>query len=624
MRASPAADLVVETRPALRISTRSVWSDHIWHLDGHRPGANRSDFSLDWGFALADDSRFSDPQWTGWREAAKLFLWSLKLDPPPGRRNVHESTIVSVFKALRMLIRWMAEQGYRSFADLDRDACDRFMAAMAQRPGSGSGKSLKTTTLRTYADLLTRLYLQGAKFSEVAIADPFPGIVPQFVRRDRGWLPHTPDAVAVPLVSAALRLIGQPADDIIALQTMAQTAYDDALAEGISQTKAGFIVTDAIAPFTFATLPGEETPWHEAPVTSTKQVRYLADRIYDACFVVIAYLVGARVSEILGLQTGCIKQHPSGDGGENFAYLSGQIYKTARGHDGEAHRWVAPAPVERAVHVMERLTARLRVQSRRSDLFLVMASTGLVGPAARINLPVVMTIISRLNNHFAPFIGLPDHEGEPWHLNTHQGRKTFARFVGKRDRTGLHALQTHFGHVTRAMTDRGYIGTDFALDDLIDRHAQEETRAGLEEVLTATALAGKGGRMVAARSQFRGRTRDGDVQAYVGFLMEETDLRLGVCHWGYCVYRVETAACCGDERGPNPVLRTESTCLSCANFAVTARHRPVWQARRDRNAGLLDQPGLDPISRRLAETRIAECDRILGDLDHAKGDRDGA
>ena len=106
--------------------------------------------------------------------------------------------------------------------------------------------------------------------------------------------------------------------------------------------------------------------------------------------------------------------------------------------------------------------------------------------------------------------------------------------------------------------------------------------------------------------------------------MEETDLRLGVCDWGYCVYRVETAACFGDEKGPNPVLRTESTCLACANFAVTARHRPVWQARRDRNTDLLGHPGLDPVSRQLAETRIAECDRILGELDHAKDVRHGA
>lgn len=82
---------------------------------------------------------------------------ALKLDPPPGRRNVHESTIVSVFKTLRTLIRWMEVQGYRRFADLDRDGCDRFLAAMAQRPGSKRGKMLKATTLQTYVNLLTRL-----------------------------------------------------------------------------------------------------------------------------------------------------------------------------------------------------------------------------------------------------------------------------------------------------------------------------------------------------------------------------------------------------------------------------------------------------------------------------------
>jgi hypothetical protein len=120
--------------------------------------------------------------------------------------------------------------------------------------------------------------------------------------------------------------------------------------------------------------------------------------------------------------------------------------------------------------------------------------------------------------------------------------------------------------------------------------------------------------MIAARSRFRGRTRDGDVQAYVTFLMQETDLRLGVCDWGYCVYRAETSACFGGDKGPNPALRTESTCLSCANFAVTAKHRPVWEGRRARNVKLLEETALDPTSRALAETRIVECNRILAEL----------
>jgi hypothetical protein len=187
--------------------------------------------------------------------------------------------------------------------------------------------------------------------------------------------------------------------------------------------------------------------------------------------------------------------------------------------------------------------------------------------------------------------------------------------VGKRDRTGLHALQGHLGHLSRVMTDRGYVGTDFALDELIDRHAQEETRAALEELLTATALGGRSGRIIAGRSQFRGRTRDGNLQSYVNFLMAETDLRLGVCDWGYCVYRQETSACLGSEKGPNPVLRTESVCAACVNFAVATKHRPVWEARRARNVALLEQPALDPQSSALAIARVGECDRILAQLD---------
>jgi len=240
------------------------------------------------------------------------------------------------------------------------------------------------------------------------------------------------------------------------------------------------------------TLDNEEAPWH-APAVSTKRVRFLVERIYDACFVTIAYLVGARVSEIISLEVGCIERHASADGSETFAYLCGRIYKTAPGPEGDPHRWVAPAPVVRAVEVLERLSEPLRRRTGRPELWLGMPGHGIVESRA-VKVPSVATMTVRLNRHFAPFIGLPPHrDGRPWHLTTHQGRKTFARFVGRRDRTGLHALQAHYGHVSRIMTDRAYVGTDFDLAELIDAQAMEETRAALEELLTATRLAGKGG-----------------------------------------------------------------------------------------------------------------------------------
>ena len=604
--------------PDERVSSRSYWKDTVWHLDGIRPAAHRGDFSLDWGFPVGQEM-LTDPARAPWCEAAKTFLWSLKVDPPAGRTAAHDGTLVVRFKHLRLLMRWMASQGYGRFSDLDRTASQRFLTAVAARIGR-TGKPLKLSSLQHYRRLLQLLYQQGAHYPQVAIEDPFPGVGPRESgshQSEKEWLPYTPDAVAVALVSGALRLLGIPAEEVIALQRKAQCAYDEGLSHGLSQTKVGFVVVEALADFSFSLLPDEQLPWHTAPVTSTKEVRQLVDRIYEACFVTIAYLVGARVSEILGLQTGCIEHRWSTANNERFAYLVGRIYKTAKGDEGEMHRWMAPPAVERAIAVLEQLSEPLRRRTGRADLWLTMNSSGLLGPGALITLPCGSTVIRRLNEGFGPYLNLPPEQGKPWHLTTHQGRKTFARFVGKRDRTGLHALQAQLGHVSLAMTDRGYVGTDFALDELIDRHVQEETRAALEELLTATALGGNGGRTIARRSPFRGRTRDGNVQAYVDFLMAETDLRLGVCDWGYCVYRQETSACLGEEKGPNPVLRTESVCATCANFAVIGKHRPVWETRRAHNAKLLEQPALDPQSRALAQARIAECDRILGQLDQS-------
>jgi integrase len=607
----------VDSIQDVRVSTASVWSDRVWQFDVTVPGTVRSDVALDWGFVLADGSRFTDPHWMPWCEAAKLFLWTLRVDPPAGHRRARDSSLVHAFQQLRVLIRWMAGEGYRCFADLDRDAAERFLAAVKARTGR-KGRALSRTTLSGYASLLNVLYLQrdqlqDAPTEDLLAADRLRLLAGRWFQH-RGSLPSTPDDVAVPLVSAAIRLLGSPADDIIALRDLAHAAVKDATSRQLDQHTTDVHVRFALARFIFSTAEDEERPWRAEAVTNLTAVEFLESRLYDACFIVIAYLVGARVSEILGLKAGCIVEHPSADGTETFRYLSGRIYKTADSPAGQLHRWVAPAPVARAVTVLERLSEPVRRCAGRDELWLMPAADG----DGSFHVRRSGNLIGHLNGPFAAFIGLPLHDGRPWHLTPHQGRKTFARFVGRRDRTGLHALAAHFGHVTRIMTDASYVGTDFELGDLVDAEMLDETRAALEELLTATQLAGKAGRTIAARSRFRGRTRDGDVKEYVNFILRETDMRLGVCDWGYCVYRRESAACLGGDSGPNPVLRTQSTCAGCANFAVTERHRAVWAARRQRNNALLVHPALDAESRALAAARVNECDRILAELDQTQ------
>lgn len=576
-----------------RVSSRSVFADDLWHLDITIPGSVLSEFTLDWTFALDDGSSFANGRWQLLQLAAKTFLWSLAADPPSGRPGHRTGTLVGQYHLLRVLVRWMTRNGYDRFSRLDRDAGERFLSCIKQRPGR-RGSPISRLTVRSYANLLDLLYLQREKMPGALTARIIDQRGLRDLRRraeDSVIGPATPDGVAIALVSAAIRLIGAPAEDIIDLQ--------DRLANG------------DLASHRFSVLDGEDAPWHAGPIESATKVNLLVDRLYDACFVVIAYLIGARASEILGLQMGCIETVPAADGGETFDYVCGRIYKTAPSPLGKDHRWIAPAPVVRAIAVLERLSEPLRLDTGRDDLWLRRPAT----PFHKIEICRSTVFNAHFNKSFAAFIDLPPHDGRPWRLTTHQGRKTFARFVGRRDRTGLHALAAHFGHVTRAMTDTSYVGVDFSLAEMIDAEVLAETRDALEDVLTATKLGGKGGRAIASHSRFRGRVRDGDVREYVDFILRESDMRLGVCDWGYCVYRRETSACLGGEKGPNPVLRTQSACATCANFAVTARHRPIWEARRGRNLALLSRSDLDDESRALASARLDECDRILDDLD---------
>ena len=64
--------------------------------------------------------------------------------------------------------------------------------------------------------------------------------------------------------------------------------------------------------------------------------------------------------------------------------------------------------------------------------------------------------IGRRINAFANYVGVQLHDGHPWQLSTHQFRKSFARFIARRDRSQLLGLAQHFKHVSIAMTAKGY------------------------------------------------------------------------------------------------------------------------------------------------------------------------
>lgn len=211
---------------------------------------------------------------------------------------------------LRVLIRWMAGQTMRGFDELDRGAAELFMQDVARRQ-THSGAPISPSTRQVYANLLISLRQQRAMLASPPPERPFgeelASQISGFNRHTGRRLPFTPDAVAVPLISAAIRLIGRPADDVITLRDRAVPFRMDN--QGRSFFTHRQAVRHLVASFRFSIIDGEDAPWH-APLTERKGLRLLYNRIQEACFVTIAYLVGARVSEILTLQANCIEEYP--------------------------------------------------------------------------------------------------------------------------------------------------------------------------------------------------------------------------------------------------------------------------------------------------------------------------
>ena len=601
--ALPSPSSTFAARP---VSRYSVWSDEVWELEIDVAGRRADQKRVRWGVALADGSRLTDPQHADLLDAARCFLWSMAVNPPHGRRRSSPSSLFTKAGALRTLIQWMVREGFATFRSLDRSAVDRYQAYVQQRRGPRPGKT-SPITVGNYLRILKDLYYQRAKLPDALSFDPFPhttaGLVAGVCRAARRATPFIPDVVAIDLISKALHWIERESDGILEQRDRYQDALQQARGRRISERESRRCAFHAIR----RRLQERHPPAPGGRLITTKHdidrcLKYLV----DASFIVIAGFVGMRASEILSIRTGAIEYSPLGASGAKQAYLVARLFKTAE-VGGRLERWLAPAPVVTAVKVLERVSEPLRVASGRDELFL----TRNTQYCAVIGI-TTMHVNWRIRE-FAAYNGVRHHEGRAWPFSTHQFRKTFARFIARRDRSQLLALADHLKHVSVAMTAKGYVGTDFDMQQLVDHEGQIETATALDRFLSSDRLAGKMGERIAAGSaSFRGRAGEQVRRDYIKFVLKETDLSIHACEYGWCVFQAETARC-GGKLAPAPTGRSPAVCLDCANFVVESKHAPYWRERRERNCAVMTRASR--LTRATLDEAIAQCDRVLSRLE---------
>jgi len=592
------------------VSPRSHFGHDVWHLDIRVAGRSPNAKHLQWDVPMPDGWRLTDPRHAGLLRAAKHYLWSMAVDPPDGHKRFSPSSLQSRGWLLRRLCGWMVSESLISFRDLDRPAIGRLTAWLQARSGRLAGRTIKPSTVGGYLVIISSMYRQRGKLEDFPPTDPFPGETAfdaaGLTRASKGSIPFIPDAIAVDLLSKALLWVENHATGVMdALELRAKTLAD-VRSEGRSRSTASRVVE---AVMRRASIPG---PYGQ-PLVQARPICMAAGHLANACFVVIAGFVGMRISEILSMQVGAVEYLPIGETGVAQAYIVARLFKMAAEPEGRVERWLAPAPAVLAVKCLERIYGPLRAVSGYNDLFL--AKSPMLGKVTRLT---TFCVTQRLNA-FAAHVGVPHHEGRPWHFSPHQFRKTFARFVARGDRSNLLALADHFKHVSVAMTSRGYVGNDFTLRELVDDEGRIETALALNNLLASDRLGGRMGERILARNDaFRGRAGEQVRRDYVDFVLAETDLRIRGCEYGWCVFQAEVALC-GGELAPSEAGRSPSVCAKCSNLAVDDRHVAYWQDRRRRNLALWDRAS--PLARAVLTEAVEECDRVLKRIE---GGQDGS
>jgi integrase len=599
----------------------SSWHDAVWVMRPTNVLEQERPVRILWGFTLPSGRRFTDRPFAPLLEASRKLLALIRSRSLSTGLAQRATTVAGYFDYLRQLVRWMETAGFTRFADLDATALLQFQRAIARRTNP-KGAPLASTTVQKYLHLLLYLHRYRTEIGDGLTLDPCPGQSAgalAHVRENdiRRW-PHTPDAIAIPLLQRAIEFLSSCALDLLRAReiyaaTVAAVQRRGHTAEAWRKAAARSLQRIILA-----------TPRGPRPIKSAADLGRLLDVLYTACFVTISYLVGPRASEILHLRVGCVRslQGASEAGETGLTAIVGTIFKREADFHGRAHQWIAPPPAVHAISILEALSAPHRARTGRTEIWLRVRGHWLGASEWRNDCSGTVKILSTqamrlLLRRSASWFDLPWHGAKPWPLSTHQGRKTFVRFAALRDRSALFALAQHLGHRERGITDYCYAGTDYVLNREIDAAILEQSVSAWEQMLSAPALGGRAGaEILAKRPRFRGARVKQDLKRYARMLVD-AGLTLGVCDWGFCVYRQEHSACLGSTSAPNPVRREPSTCARCRNFVVGPQHRGYWQAQAERHQALLNEPSLPTQTLKIARERLGEANTMVRSIDRA-------
>jgi integrase len=572
--ARPAAQEITwaERYAGCSISTKSMWADDLWELDV--PNVTQYHRSVTWSSRLSRHGTLSDVRHMQLKAVGKAILYEMLTGGFGERRPIKQSSVTTYAVHLIVMLRWMSARRIFAFSDLTLDDVVSYRRALEVKRKRGAPLSAVTPraagTLQLGLTPLRVLIASAARIPDQPKCDHRELLDILTVRwsAPRRNTDRIPDEIAGPLFERACHWVQSFGAELLAQYDAMDTGYQESRSPNSDHRSVAAHVARRAFGNARATF---EIPAAHGPIDVTAvgglTFRSLIRHLEAACFIVVAGMVGMRVSEIGSLQRGCLVTEVQDDG-RPLLLLRAVLYKTRDETEGKPHEWVAgwddgKNPVRGAVELLERLRA---VDSPHTSHLFVSLKRRNTRTQDTMHRHVHQT---RLND-FALFVGI-----RGWFFKPHQFRKTFARFVTKRDYTGLSAQQRHFAHVSIQMTELYGSWDDELVSEVLEAELEQDLEA-LDKILASERLAGALGLDVLGRNQrFRGLAGAAARAQYIAEVRADgsTDrLRLMRHDYGYCIMEADDAACGLEAWKIGP-----PTCAPCKNLILTDEHRPYWE-----------------------------------------------
>lgn len=585
--------------------TRYTWVLAVDALyDGKRP-------TIDWRTFLPNNGGSKHQREYLLRSLRGLFVALIEAPRQLKSDRISYGTVLNWYYTIRRMIRWMTSRNIWRFSSLGPQDVAEYIEYCDIRDDRKGRVSRHTFYFRL--QLLNEMWEFRGEYPGALRVNPASidvDIICKSKPEKSSWR-ALDESVAISLVGDAITFIRSHCAYLVSVRKRRWQL--DRRAVGIGKWTKALRVNELYK--TIGDEPGlkllrdELNMRHEHAHVVLRRAFALAD---GACFNLILFTEGMRVSELVRLDIGCLKPGSLADG-----TAVNRLHGIAAKKGAKRRSWIATDEVAEAIDYFDESFSG---QRRAFGLKALLLNNASGGSGATLGSRPVRTRRGSVATRMQLFAKAPERRVRVnQRIHPHVARKTFARFVVCRDKHALEALAYHFGHIYQSVTDGSYVGSDIELQKLLSEESRRDLECALTDLITSPNVSGKAGAAFSAiregtRSNFRGKR---GVRRLVEKLIAD-GVQLAPCYWGYCVYSQALSACHGDSRGPNEAWRSPDVCAGCQNFAVTERHRPWWEARLDREDQFLATPDLPTQTIAVVSRRRSNSACILSGLNEAK------